>query len=402
MIVTAEDKRLWKAVEDGDTLAAGAALRDGADIDIIHANSSAYAINLMVLAERKHDIPMVKFLLENGISRKQSLAVWRCAHSGDVDMLRLLGAYGVDIANIAMSYQAPIHLAAFDGNHEIAKIALDYGASTSELGKGKRGRFQSTPEELVMSGLPFDTRADAVARRKELAAFIRRHAEGQAMPVPQDCTAEALAFEEEGYMAYLDQPRIWHRFAQTIRMAEKKAAEWGNTEEKLHPALLKSILKDVKDSLKPQKDPLVSNARDREEALWLPFRQQVLEDMQSDAPVFCKALLMQKGASGRTWLQRAAECGAFPKVMTFLHARGEQLAAEDLLQEDGTANPLLRAIAEHYALPALFTYANWQGQPARAMQDVYAALPEARREHIGNYTRLGMELRQEETAAKGR
>lgn len=71
-------------------------------------------------------------------------------------------------------------------------------------------------------------------------------------------------------------------------------------------------------------------------------------------------------------------------VIPALNKRGMQLTSAQLLN-DGAPSPGLEGMLRRDMTRYLFTMENWQGQDPQELQEVYRAIPEARREAVGNY-----------------
>lgn len=207
--------------------------------------------------------------------------------------------------------------------------------------KGESVIGEATAEEIAQDSLS----GNGGAEYRACAEVLRKQTEAYEMPLPATYDTKTLAFEGEGYAAPLDQPRLWHQFDDVVRQMEKQGQALG------------------------------------------------------------KADLLAVNADGKSWLQRGVECGKGAEVLAYLSARNEPLEPQDMLGADGLPTPLLQAIADHYALPALFSHDQWKGRPPEAMQQVYQALPEDARGQVNNYHSLLIRLQRDEqvlSISKGR
>ncbi|MGB1540512.1 MAG: hypothetical protein ACPG80_06080, partial [Rickettsiales bacterium] len=122
-----------------------------------------------------------------------------------------------------------------------------------------------------------------------------------------------------------------------------------------HYALLPSLPEDVSTL---EKDDLFLDAERGKSFMDTPqiwhHIDAVLEVLEAKGQGFTKAELLQTNAQGETWLQRAAECGAFEKVLRYLDARGEKLEVEDLLTAEQEPTPLLKTLEDTASVAVLF------------------------------------------------
>lgn len=94
-------------------------------------------------------------------------------------------------------------------------------------------------------------------------------------------------------------------------------------------------------------------------------------------------------AEDRNLIQIAAEVTCRPRqAIELCQERGFALGAQELLNEDGTANPTLQSLIDAKAAHLLFTPQNWRGKPREEMQDVYRALPELDQQMVHGFNQL--------------
>lgn len=94
--------------------------------------------------------------------------------------------------------------------------------------------------------------------------------------------------------------------------------------------------------------------------------------------------LLKTNAEGKSWLARAAECRAFAPVLQSLNAGGESVGRVELVDEHGTATPLMRTLVAKGVIGSVFSTRNWQDS-LNDLQLCYQALPDNGRAQIGNW-----------------
>lgn len=103
--------------------------------------------------------------------------------------------------------------------------------------------------------------------------------------------------------------------------------------------------------------------------------------------------LRQKDVSGRSWLQRAAECGAIEAVLRGLNAQGESLGSDELM-EHGRPNALYHALRDNQQLSPVFSLNN---NGVHLTQDDLSALikplsREEREKTVPHFAQLRLQL----------
>lgn len=130
--------------------------------------------------------------------------------------------------------------------------------------------------------------------------------------------------------------------------------------------------------------------------VWQQF-DRLLEQADSSVDF---ALLNQKNRDGESFLTIGLAT-APDVVIPALNARGQQLSPEQLL--DGRApSPALESIMFRNATNRLFSRENWQGQPVRAMQQTFQAMPEEQRALVKNYYSLVSAIGPQQGTGRGR
>lgn len=129
---------------------------------------------------------------------------------------------------------------------------------------------------------------------------------------------------------------------------------------------------------------------------WQQF-DQLLE--QADGSVNFD-LLTQKNRDGESFLTIGLAT-APDIVIPALNGRGHQLSPEQLLNGH-TPSAALEAIMFRNATNRLFTRENWLGQPVRAMQQVFQAMPEEQRALVKNYYSLASAIGSQQGTGTGR
>lgn len=343
--LSAVDEAFLAAVRKGDVSAAAKALDAGADINIETKSNNA----ALVQAVKQSNMPLATMLCQRGASMREDAPfspLYEAIRRKHVPMVRLLLQHTEDINHLSAGNKSPLHLAATLCHTEITRMLLDYGASMELMGEGVIGKanaYDMAEDTLSMNG-GLGASGDK-GRQRACVDVLRKQTEAYEMPLPATYDIKTLAFEGEGYAAPLDQPRLWHQFDDVVRQMEKQGQALG------------------------------------------------------------KADLLAMNTDGKSWLQRGVECGKGTEVLAYLSARNEPLEPQDMLGADGLPTPLLQAIADHYALPALFSHDQWKGRPPEAMQQVYQALPEDARGQVNNYHSLLIRLQRDEqvlSISKGR
>jgi hypothetical protein len=340
-IQTEADKLFLAAVERGDVAAAGDALDAGADINGVVEGVGP----ALYQAVKQRNVPMATMLYDRGINRYEDAntsPLFEAVRKKYVPMVRFLASRSQNIDHLNIGNKSALHLAAAIGHAEIAGILLDYGASPQLKGHSIMGG-EATPDEIAQDSLSMN---GGGAEHRACVEVLRKYTEAYEMPLPTSYNNRTLMFEGEGYTAPLDQPRAWHDFDALVRGMEKQ----GNS-------------------------------------------------------ALSKADLLEVNANGKTWLQRGVECGKGAELVAYLQARNEPLEPQDFLDENGQVTPLLQAMSDHFALPAIFSHEQWQGKAPEAMQRVYNALPEEGQGQVHNYHSLLIRLQRDEQAmqvSKGR
>lgn len=135
---------------------------------------------------------------------------------------------------------------------------------------------------------------------------------------------------------------------------------------------------------------------------WMQL-EHIAEKLAAEGQPLGKSDLLGDYAEGRSYLARAAECNQLPRTMAVLHAQGDTLTPQDLLDDAGKPNALLATCVERQCVGALMTEANWKSQSREAMEQVWRALPQEGREQVRNYFSLRTQLNAtSQAAAQGR
>lgn len=307
-------------------------------VEALDAGADVNAGDCLHDAIGNKDMRMASLLLGRGIDLPDN-ALYTAVQGKHPQMVRLLAASGADVNyRDAQTGKHPLHLAASIGHPEMCAVLLDYGADTSLLGESVIG-----PADALAIAEDGIASHPGMGQHRLAADVIRAYVEAEELPLPDRCDRKTMMFEGEGYRALLDQPRVWHRFGPVAEQMERHGE-----------------------------------------------------------PPLTKEDLLQENAAGKSWLQRAVECGAAKTVMPYLQRQGAQLTSRDLLDEGGEPNPLLKALTDHYALHTVFSLENCRGQGSAEMENLYRALPPEGRDQVTNYRSLRVQLQQQERATSPR
>lgn len=119
---------------------------------------------------------------------------------------------------------------------------------------------------------------------------------------------------------------------------------------------------------------------------------EVLGSLNAKGETLTKADLMQTGGDGKSYLCKAVECNALRPVLDLLHSQNDGLHAAELVSAKGAASEVLQAIADKFALSAVFTKKNWQGANRTELAVTYQALDDEQKAAVPNYHQLHAQL----------
>lgn len=283
----------------------------------------------------------------------------------------------------------PMHFAAQGGNVQMLRLLLAYGGDAvmedpngaTPLMYAVANNMTATCDVLLQE---FPDQPLETTRMNALAVSIRKHFQEEAMQRLLDAGAKPHA-------PIPHDSRHITPFDIAAQRQNGEAMHWMNQYGR---AQLPDIASLTHDAVAAPGQPLLQHPDG-----WRQFGA-ICARLESLGTPLTKSDLTREFADGRSYLRRAAECYRLDEALDYLCARGEPLTPQDLLDREGKPNAFLTACMERQALGKLFTEENWLGQPHQALARVWRAVPEQERLQAPQFEQLRFAVIEAERAAQ--
>ena len=128
--------------------------------------------------------------------------------------------------------------------------------------------------------------------------------------------------------------------------------------------------------------------------VWEKF-PEITEKLAAAGKPLTKAHLMRQFKSSPTYLELGTRGGYLSDIMDVIHAEGERLGYDELLDADNKPTAILQAAIDARDVGPLFRAENWVGATTRDLQKVYDVLPVTEKPQVPMHT-LGIQLKRDE------